>query len=298
MSLPRQILPRSFYMLQRRCTQRQFLLRPDAETNRTFLYCVAVAAQRAGVDILLTVAMSNHHHTVLYDREGRVVEFMEHLHRLTAKAMNNLRGRGENFWSNEAPSLVRLVDRADVLSKLTYAATNPVKDNLVERVHQWPGVNSLSALLNRRELVARRPRHFFRANGPMPASVVLEFVIPAELGDADAVRNDLRRSVAEAELRFARERAKTGARVLGRRGVLRQSPLARPPAKEPGRAHRPHRVACSVWSRVERSLRDRAFVAAYQDARARWIAGLPTLFPAGTYWLRRFAGVPVVSLSL
>jgi REP element-mobilizing transposase RayT len=284
-------------MLQRRCTQRQFLLRPDDATNQTFLYCLAIAAQRARVDILLTVAMSNHHHTVLYDREGRVVEFIEHLHRLTAKAMNRLRGRWENFWSSEAPSLVRLVDRDDVIRKLTYAATNPVKDNLVERVHQWPGVNSLSALLNHRALVARRPRQFFRSGGPMPDAITLDFVIPPELGDPDAVRRDLRRSVAESEARFARERAETGARVLGRRGVLRQSPNGRPTTSDSRPAVGPILKVRCVWSRLERLLRSRAFLDAYHDARARWIAGLPTLFPAGTYWLRRFAGVPVATVA-
>jgi hypothetical protein len=31
--LPRQVLPRQFYLITRRCSQRQFLLRPDAVTN-------------------------------------------------------------------------------------------------------------------------------------------------------------------------------------------------------------------------------------------------------------------------
>jgi hypothetical protein len=33
MSLPRQVLPGQFYLVTRRCTQRQFLLWPDAATN-------------------------------------------------------------------------------------------------------------------------------------------------------------------------------------------------------------------------------------------------------------------------
>jgi triacylglycerol lipase len=36
-------------MITRRCTQRQFLLRPDPATNNAFVYCLAVAAQRAGI---------------------------------------------------------------------------------------------------------------------------------------------------------------------------------------------------------------------------------------------------------
>ena len=61
MSLPRQVLPGQFYLVTRRCTQRQFLLRPDAATNNAFTYCLIEAAQRTQVEVLLPCAMSNHH---------------------------------------------------------------------------------------------------------------------------------------------------------------------------------------------------------------------------------------------
>jgi len=41
------------------------------------------------------------------------------------------------------------------------------------------------------------------------------------------------------------------------------------------------------------SPRNRAFLASYREAYARWRAGLPAVFPAGTYRLRRFANVTV-----
>jgi|SRR5215510_6464258 len=46
--LPRQVLPRRFYLITRRCAPRQFLLRPDAATNNAFLYCLIDAALRCG----------------------------------------------------------------------------------------------------------------------------------------------------------------------------------------------------------------------------------------------------------
>ncbi len=53
-------------------------------------------------------------------------------------------------------------------------------------------------------------------------------------------------------------------------------------------------AARNKWARIE-ALEDRApFLDAYLDARRRWLAGRPTLFPAGTYWLRVHAYVPVV----
>ena len=51
--LLRQVLPRRFYLITRRCVQRQFLLRPDAATNNAFLYCLIHAALRSEVDVLL-----------------------------------------------------------------------------------------------------------------------------------------------------------------------------------------------------------------------------------------------------
>ena len=59
--LPRQVLPRQFYLITRRCAQRQFLLHPDATTNNAFLYCLIAAALRCEIDVLLPCAMSNHH---------------------------------------------------------------------------------------------------------------------------------------------------------------------------------------------------------------------------------------------
>jgi len=169
--MPRQVVPGWMYMLTRRCTQRQFLLRPDPQTNNAFIYCLAEAAARFDIEVILPVAMSNHHHTNLYDRYGNVIEFVEHFHKMLAKCMNAFRGRWENFWSSESVSIVRLVDVADAIDKIVYAATNPVKDGLVERAQDWPGVNGLSALLDRRVLEATRPPFFFREDGPSSESL-------------------------------------------------------------------------------------------------------------------------------
>jgi hypothetical protein len=49
-TLPRQVLPGSFYKITRRCTQRQFLLRPDDVTNNVFAYCLGEGVIRTGVD--------------------------------------------------------------------------------------------------------------------------------------------------------------------------------------------------------------------------------------------------------
>lgn len=292
-SLPRQILPNQFYMITRRCTQRMMLLRPDAEFNALFEYCLAVAAARYEILVILSCVMSNHHHTVVFDPHGNISEFCEYLHRLVAKATNALRGRRENLWSSEALSLVRLVDPEDVLAKLVYAATNPVKDGLVAKVEDWPGVNTLGALLDGHAIEATRPKYFFAADGTMPEQATLEMSVPAALGPADAFRARLRAMCADAEAAFEAERRRAGKAVLGREAILGQSWQALPESPREGSAISPTIAARSLVTRIKAIAQYRVFLDAYRAARERWRKGEPVLFPAGTYWLSRFAFVPV-----
>lgn len=294
-SLPRPVLPSSFYLLTRRCTQRQFLLRPDAETNNAYVYCLLVAALRFGIDVMLMCAMSNHHHVVVFDRVGRYPEFIEHFHKLLARSQNALRGRWENFWAAGQTSVVRLVDAEDVLAKLVYVATNPVKDGLVERVHHWPGINGYRALITGKLLRATRSRHFFRADGPMPATVEARLSLPPELGDTTAFLQRLEEQVTAFEETAKQERVRSMRGVVGRRTILRQSWKDSPRSFEPRRVLSPRIAARNLWSRVEALIKINAFVRAYQAARAAWRDGLAVEFPVGTYWLRRFANVPIAA---
>lgn len=302
MSEPREILPNTIYQVTRRCAQQQLLMRPDDETNNAFLYCLAEAAQRFDIGVLITAAMSNHHHTDIIDRQRNVSMFLERFHGMFAHCMNHLRGRSENFWSSEETSLVVLADPSAVISSVVYAATNPVKDGLVERVDEWPGVNGLSALLEQRTIVARRPS-YFRADGPMPETVTLELIIPEELGDPDAFRNTIRERVAQVEKAHEDSRRQTGRSVMGRTRILRESWRSYPASAT--REHRPRsrdkikpRFATrDEERRIELIVRRQVFLRDYRAARLAWLAGTPIPFPPGTYWLRRFVGVPVACVS-
>jgi putative transposase len=293
MTLPREVIPGRFYMITRRCTQRQFLMRPDEATNNAFTYCLAEAAERHQIEIILPSAMSNHHHTVVFDRYGTICELTEHFHKMFAKTQNALRGRWENFWSTEQVCMVELVERADVMKKLVYAATNPVKDGLVERVHHWPGVNGLTALLNQEPMHAKRPKTFFSPTGKMPESVTLNLVIPPELGDADEIRRELRVAVERVEEKSAARRRRTGARVLGRRAILAQSWRDSPQNREKRRTLRPRFAAGRRSARRDVIERYKVFLTAYREARREMLALRTFAFPIGTYWLKEFANVPI-----
>ena len=103
-----------------------------------------------------------------------------------AKHQNVLRGRWENLWASEATSVVELVGTDDILAKMTYALTNPVKDGLIDRADQWPGATSLWANLHERAIGARRPSRFFRREGDLPESITLDVHRPPGVAHLDA----------------------------------------------------------------------------------------------------------------
>lgn len=142
-------------MITRRCTQRQFLMRPDEETNNAFIYCLAVAAQRYGIRVIFTTAMSNHHHTGIEDPNGNYPAFLEHFHKLFAKCQNALRGRWENFWSTTCvhsptgPVFEEERGHLHPLGRTLCAAVSPRSATLVGRCGGRCGVVLRATLVGR-----------------------------------------------------------------------------------------------------------------------------------------------------
>jgi hypothetical protein len=126
----------------------------------------------------------------------------------------------------------------------------------------------------------------------MPEEIELRLTIPPELGKPEEVIAEVRTGVEEYERKAAEERRRTGARVLGRRGVLEQSWKASPATPRPPCTLRP-RFAGHGDARIRALLEYGEFLAAYREARRRWLAKERAKFPPGTYWLARFAAIPL-----
>jgi putative transposase len=294
MSLPRAIIPGRHYLVTRRCSERRFLMRPDRETNNAFVYCMAIAATKSGVSVVCVGTTSNHYHAVVVDNQGRLPEFLEHFHKLFAKHQNCLRGRWEAFWATEQTSAVELPNPEDMLAKMTYAIANPCSSHLVDRVHVWPGVESLTAIEDDVPLVAGKPSRFFDAkNGDLPD--VVEFAFRRAPGFERLSHGEYTRLVREhvdqAVAKAAEERRAKGINLVGRKAVLRQHWSHSPSTREPRRALSP-RVACrNKWARIEALQRNKVFLDHYRGARADHLAGREAVFPPGTWWLCRHAGL-------
>ncbi len=202
--LPRRVTPGATYLITRRCTQRQFLLRPERKVNGAFLYCLAYAAEKNGIEIHAYVALSNHHHVVATDPEGRICEFIQCFHLLLTRSMNALRGRFGSMFDCSQTICVRAVEAEDVLRQLVYTFCNPVSSGLVPRAKEWPGARSRPSQFGE-TVLAERPGWFF--SGKMPDVVPLKIVRPASF--ANRSDEEFPREVEEAvEEREAGRRSK------------------------------------------------------------------------------------------
>ncbi len=294
MTLPREILPGSTYLITRRCTQRQFLLSPSEEVNQIFLYCLASAAERTSVQVHVFCVMSNHWHAVVTDVEGKLPDFMAWVHKYVAKTMNAKLGRWENFWSSNPYSAVRLESPEDILDKIVYVLTNPVAAGLVACGSQWPGLLSKTTDIGGRPLTVDRPKVHFRPDGPMPGRISITLKPPPPV-----VSMSLRKFVAEIQCRVKEMEdmiqakfRKTRRRFLGPKACLKQRRADRPATQEPRREISPKIAAQDKALRTAALQRLRAFVTAYRAAFLKWKKGVRNvLFPAGTFWLRVHAAV-------
>jgi putative transposase len=288
MTAPRQVLPGTTYLVTRRCSQRQFFLRPSRLTNEIFLYVLAVAAQRFGIKVHAFCVLSNHYHLVVTDPSARLPEFGQYLDSLTARALNRALARWENFWAPNSYSAVALATPEDVLDKAAYTLANPVAAGLVRHGKQWPGLWSDPECIGSAPLQAPRPKVFFSRKGGMPASASLKLTVPPGFGSAKAFREALAAAVTEHEVKAT----ESGREFLGVAKVLAQKPNARPASAEPRRALNPRVGARDKWKRIEMLNRLVRFLTAYREAwSARQAGEANVIFPAGTYLLRVAHGV-------
>jgi putative transposase len=299
---PRHIVPGETYLITRRCSRREYLLRPDDETNAIFAYCLAEAAKRFSIGLVAWCLMSNHYHAVVHDPKGQLPAFLEHFHKMVAKTMNARWQRSENFWSNEETCVTRLVTNQDIFEKVIYVLCNPVAADLVDRLEDWPGVSSLNQL-SKKAKAHRRPRLYFQQDGVMPEEAELRSMVPSRITkneSTDAWWDRVRKAVRARVETLRQVRKDEKRRVLGRKAVLSMPHTAAPTTEKPKGGLRPC-IACKDPERRKLELAAlKQFRAVYDDARLRLAAAdRRAVFPYGTYRMRvlglRCAPPPLVA---
>ncbi len=289
---PRQILPGATYLITRRCTQRQFLLRPDERVNCAVLYCLAYAAEKTGLKIHAFATLSNHYHLIATDPDCRNSEFLQRFHLLLARCLNALRGRLGSVFDCSGPSCVRAIESEDVLRQLVYTFCNPVSSGLVPTAKEWPGVRSDPSQFGT-TVYAEKPGWFF--SDLMPDVVALEIEPPPCYSecDLDEFKAEIERAVAEREAVCRKRIEKSKSGFLGAKRARNQSPTDSPQGYEKRWKLSPTIQAKRPEPRIEELRALVAFRNCYRVALRQYRDGVKdVVFPAGTYWMRVFHRQP------
>jgi putative transposase len=288
MTAPRQVLPGTTSLVTRRCSERRFFLRPSPTINQIFLYVLALAARRYGVQVHAFCVLSNHFHLVVTDPLACLPEFVRYLDSLVARAANASLGRFEGFWaSGTSFSAVAPVAPDDVVAKTAYTLANPVAAGLVQSGAEWPGLWSGPDQIGAGKLTVRRPKKFFRDDGYLPDLVDLELTTPPGFASAAEFRARVSDALRSLEKKLRREFASARRGFLGVAKVLAQKPTARPAPGESRFGLNPRAAAQDTWKRIEALTTLTDFLRAYREAWDALRAGVSgVVFPAGTYHLR------------
>ena len=299
MSLPRRILPGRSYLITRSTRNRRFFLSPsDSGVAIIFWFCIAFAAAITGVQVAAVSVLSTHIHIVLTDVRGELPRFCHWLFRHTSLCLKCLRDIDENVWSASEPSYVELLTPDAIIEAIAYTLGNPASSGLLPRANAWPGVMSRPEDLKGRTVVAEVPGQFFsRRHEPRS----LTFSMPPmlkELYDEDDVVSLIKSQIRAIEKAATSELKAKGHSFLGLEAILKTKHTGRPKTKrggKPGSRTVPTLKTVSKKAMVHAIDELKAFRQDYAEALRDWRAGRDAVFPAGTWWMARFAGVKVAA---
>jgi REP element-mobilizing transposase RayT len=298
----RMLEPRGIYFVTARCFQGRLLLRPSTETNEVLGGVLARGARLAGVELFAFAFASNHLHLLLRAPNGNLPRFMQYLLTNISKKIGWLVGWRGAFWERRYSAEPVLDDEA-LFGRVRYILAHGVKEHLVRKCAEWPGLTSLSLMLGaprrafrwfnwtRRWTARNNPEGQQRLSARWAEAEELQLApLPAwAQTPVSRRRRLLRRAIAAIE----HEAATLKHRVFGRSAVLAQHPQHRP--DRPARAARP---PCHA---SERTLRDefldsyRAFASAFFRASEKWRRGcLDASFPQNAF--RPFLGPRVLGV--
>ena len=293
--MPRPVLPNTTYMLTRRCVGRRFLLRPDSAINNLFVYCLALAAEKYGIELHAACVMSNHYHLILTDVQGVLPDFTAWLNRQLAMCIKRVRKWDEVVWEpNVACSAVELAGTSEVLDKVAYVLLNPVSAALVRSPERWAGVVTTLPMLRRGTMCAKHPKVWFKKE--VRGSATVTFTTPPCFADREhyhsAVESLLGSRLEQVRTKLLRQ----GRGYLGRTRVRKTLVSDRPATKKErfGRSPTFSALTRSMWLAAVKKLR--AFRTAYRTAYEAWRSGERDVeFPLGTWWVGRHAGAVVAT---
>ena len=297
MSRPLRFIPEEGALVEITCRtiQSRYLLRPDPLLNDIVLGVLAQAQRLYPVQISAFFVASNHYHLLAWVPDAkRMADFMGYFQTNVAREITRLRKWRDKIWSRRYEAIVISDEPAAQVDRLRYVLANGVKEGLVARVEDWPGISLVRSVLHgdpvRGTWFNRTAEHRARLRGEdfEPRRYATDETV--ELSQLPCWRHlspgSYRELVAglvrEIDAEAAAERKRTGREPLGAEAILRQHPHTCPNKTKKSQAPRFHAASKAAREGLRQAYG--LFLAAFREAAERLKAGdFMAKFPNGCF---------------
>ena len=288
MSRPLRFIPEEGSLVEITCrtNQGRFLLRPDSVIDDVLLGVLGRAQRLYPVEICGFSFLSSHYHLLLWVPDARsMARFMWYFQTNAAREVARLTDWPDGVWSDRYTAIPVSDEPAAQVDRLRYVLAQGVKDGLVARVEEWPGISMLRAVsegeslrgiwFNRTQEYRARLRK--KEKDSEPESFPLEeIVVLSQLPcwrhlSPEVYRNLVAGLVREIESDAAAERKLAGREPLGPAAILSQHPQTRP--KKLKKSPAPLFHAASKEARQGLRAAYGLFLGAFREAAERLKAG-------------------------
>ena len=272
-------------------------MRPDARgrVNETVVGVLGRAQRLTSMSVIDVSVMSNHLHALVFAEDARqLASFMGHVDTNLSKEIGRLHGWPGTLWDRRYRAILVSDEEEAQVARLKYLLAAGVKEQLVERAIDWPGVHGARALTRDHELRGwwfDRTREFAaRRRGERPGryeyateeTLVLDPLPCWRHLPIAEYRRRVKELIREIEREARVERRAKGRECLGAEAVMETEPHPRPERLDRSPAPQFH-----AWRRQVRKEMWEAYawvVAAYREAAERLrISDREAPFPEGTF---------------
>lgn len=293
-----------------RTQQRRLLLRPSRELNEIVVGVLGRALDLYPVQLVAAAFLSNHYHLLLWVESSLVLSrFMCHLDGNLSREVGRLHGWPQSLWERRYDAIVVSDEEEAQVARLHYVLSQGVKEGLVRRPEDWPGVHCARSLRSGEPLDGfwfdRSREYAVRRLGKKPGRYSFAEPLSVEFRKLPCWRDlsdeEYRNRMADLIDRIADEAAES-ARQQGRslpstatcqRRICRQHPHSLP-ARPTDKSVAPAFHAYGRRARRKLRVAYAEFVAAFRSAAEQLQRGDRTArFPLGSFP----PGLPYVTAS-
>jgi REP element-mobilizing transposase RayT len=278
-----------------RTIQSRFLLTPTPQLNRIIIGALARAARRYEVGVVAFSFLANHYHLLLQVQDvEQLASFMSLFNSKLAREVVRLTGWKDKVWSRRYQAIVISNEETAQVDRLFYVLSNGVKENLVSRVGEWPGVHAAPALLAGMALegiwINRTAEYLAKQRGETrgpqdfeePETLTLVPLPCWKHLSSEQYRHQIESMVQRIENTASAQRERNGKQPLGPEAIRRQDPRTEPGRTKKSPAPRFHTFHKEARQELHRLYFE--FVAAFREAADRLRSGdRHARFPIGSF---------------